>query len=340
MTQTNQQRSSAQNSRRSQNVPAQRPQSNQGQAIARLESNPLLMATDQWQRLESLALRFYKSGCAPKCLANVEAVLIVMLKGNEMGLPPMYAAENIAVVNGKATIGGQAMLRLIYERARGVKVEFHTEPAKQNTECEISIQRPGHEPVRLIFTMEDAKRAGLASKQPWQQYPRMMLRWRAVAECARIAVPDVIAGLYLHEELGANVDAEGNIVEAEFTRVKVEAKPAEAPSNVVSIDEVPQSVLEAPESAFTAGETIYPPAMSPQAGELMARYRIPFKFTGMTEANTHKGKLISEIPVAELATAVLELGNFYHEKGLQVPQDAALFIAQANDILEKAAVST
>jgi len=58
------------------------------------------------------------------------------------------------------------------------------------------------EPVTKTFSVEDAKRAGLWQKPgPWTDYPKRMLAMRARAFALRDAFPDVLAGLYLREEI-------------------------------------------------------------------------------------------------------------------------------------------
>jgi hypothetical protein len=49
--------------------------------------------------------------------------------------------------------------------------------------------------------MEQAKRAGLATKDVWKQYPRAMLRARVVSEGIRTIFPGVLGGLYTPEEV-------------------------------------------------------------------------------------------------------------------------------------------
>src|SRR5690606_6797084 len=53
------------------------------------------------------------------------------------------------------------------------------------------------------FTVEDAKRADLLSKDPWKKYPRAMLFNRALTEGARVYCPDIYFGngIYCPEEL-------------------------------------------------------------------------------------------------------------------------------------------
>ena len=232
----------------------------QQHVVKRVETNPLLMLSEQWTRLEALSERAFRSGILPKYVDCKEKAFIIALKGVELGLSPMYAMEHVVVVNGKATIDGQAMLRLIYERVPGARVDFVTPVERQNDECEVEMARPGQKPQKFRFAMDDARRAGLLSKPgPWQQYPRQMLKWRAVSEGARTVFPDAIAGLYLPEEMGAkSVSEQGEIIEAEFSpappiqQESPKAQEVGAASTTPSATESPAPTPEAP-SANTNG---------------------------------------------------------------------------------------
>jgi hypothetical protein len=58
------------------------------------------------------------------------------------------------------------------------------------------------EVVSRKFSAQDAKKAGLLNKAgPWTQYPDRMLQMRARGFCARDAVPDVLRGMYVREEM-------------------------------------------------------------------------------------------------------------------------------------------
>jgi hypothetical protein len=67
--------------------------------------------------------------------------------------------------------------------------------------------------------------------QPWERFPRAMLRARAIAEAVRIACPEVLHGaIYTPEELGAVVDQEGNPV---ITVERADGPPVEQAATVV-----------------------------------------------------------------------------------------------------------
>jgi hypothetical protein len=83
----------------------------------------------------------------------------------------------------------------------------------------------------LLCTLKDGQpysRSKNGKPQSWEKYPQNMLKWRALAECARDACEEALMGMhYLAEELGAEVDSDGAplVVTAEATRV--DQRPAD-----------------------------------------------------------------------------------------------------------------
>jgi hypothetical protein len=94
--------------------------------------------------------------------------------------------------------------------------------------CTVMMKRRGRQPHTETFTYTDATALGLTGKDNYKKQPAVMLRWRAVAACARIVFPDVILGLYTPDEMGANVnvteDGGMEVVNAETGEI-VDAAP-------------------------------------------------------------------------------------------------------------------
>lgn len=163
----------------------------------------LMPSQGDWSTMMQMADTLIKSGLAPEAIRTPQAALIIMEKGREMNLPPLYALSNIAVIKGKPVAGAELLLAVIY-RDHGdnaIKVT-HTD----NTLCTVAYKRrawDGHQ--EYSFTIEDAKAAGLTGNQTWQKYPAAMLRARCISAVARLAFPDSIGGLYTPDELGADV---------------------------------------------------------------------------------------------------------------------------------------
>lgn len=128
------------------------------------------------QSLEE-ALRFAdmlsKSSMVPKDYqGNPANCVIAMQWGMEIGLQPLQAMQNIAVINGRPAIWGDAMLAIV--RGSGLLEYIAEDP--DDAGCTCTVKRKGEPEVVRTFTLEDAKRAGLAGKQgPWQQHPRRMM---------------------------------------------------------------------------------------------------------------------------------------------------------------------
>ena len=103
-------------------------------------------------------------------------VLVAIQWGMEIGLQPMQAMQNIAVINGRPSIWGDAMIALV--RACPA-FEYITE-TQTDREATCVIKRKGEPEAVRTFSMEDAKKAGLMGKSgPWTQYPKRMMQMRA-----------------------------------------------------------------------------------------------------------------------------------------------------------------
>ena len=140
-----------------------------------------------------------KSSIVPKDYqGNAGNVLAAVQWGMEIGLQPLQAMQNIAVINGRPSIWGDAMLAIV--RGSGLLEYIEEEPTDEGCTC--TIKRKGEEPVTRSFTVQDAKKAGLAGKTgPWQQYQKRMLQMRARAYALRDVFPDVLRGVSIAEEV-------------------------------------------------------------------------------------------------------------------------------------------
>ena len=138
-----------------------------------------------------------KSNMVPKDYqGNPANCIIAMQWGMEIGLQPLQAMQNIAVINGRPAIWGDAMLAIV--RGSGLLERITEDPTDAGCTC--TVKRKGEPEVVRTFTLEDAKRAGLAGKQgPWQQHPKRMMQMRARAFALRDVFPDVLRGVHIAE---------------------------------------------------------------------------------------------------------------------------------------------
>lgn len=167
---------------------------------------------DEWPMVRQQADMLVKTGFLPPTIKTPEQAVAIMMKGRELGVPPMYALSNIAVISGKPACTAELMLALLY-RDHGDAALQVTETTAQR--CAAAYKRRGwREAQTFAFTIEDAKTAGLSGGN-WAKYPAAMLRARCISAIARMAFPDSIGGMYTAEELGAAVNGEtGEILDA------------------------------------------------------------------------------------------------------------------------------
>lgn len=168
-----------------------------------------------------------KSGMAPKNVDTPEAITIAIQMGMELGLSPMAAIQNIAVINGRPAIWGDAQLAVCRASAhwdeKGFSESWEGEEGKDDFRAIVSVQRKGGNPCVRTFSVRDAKTAQLWGKQgPWSQYPKRMLQMRARSYALRDTFGDVLRGFHSVEEVrdGGLKEVEGAVIETAPTAVE------------------------------------------------------------------------------------------------------------------------
>lgn len=146
-----------------------------------------------------------KAGFAPKG-STAESLTLAMLEGASIGLNPLQAVQGISVVNGRPALWGDALVAVVKGSPvfGGERIEaIADERNPDRSGVRVTVWRKGDEENAHAeqFTIGDAKRAGLWGKPgPWTQYPRTMLRHRAVALAYRQTFADVLKGVRYAEE--------------------------------------------------------------------------------------------------------------------------------------------
>lgn len=179
----------------------------------------------------ALAQQLAASNLLPEQYRKQPANLIWAIQyAQALGVHPMTAITGIAVINGRPTASAQLIGGLV--RRAGHKLRVETSDTRA-VAIVIRADDPDFE-FRAEWTIERARKAGLGDRGPWRQYPAAMLAARAITEVARMAAPESLFGIiYTAEELGADVDDEGSILDATVvaapTTVQAEVvHPAEA----------------------------------------------------------------------------------------------------------------
>lgn len=158
---------------------------------------------------------------------------VKVLAGQEMGFGAFASMTGIYIIQGKPSVGANLM-------ASAVKAN----PKYDYRIKEISEEKCSIEYFEMVdgkkesigvstFTIQEARKAGVKNLE---KFARNMLFARAMSNGIRWYCPDVFAGnvTYTPEELGAEVDGEGNVVKVE-----------PAPQTAVPQIEAQEAIVEA-----------------------------------------------------------------------------------------------
>lgn len=150
-------------------------------------------------------------------------ILVAAMTGRTFGWDVMTAMRNGHVIEGTWALRPEAMLGLIRKAGHSVNGTMGPTAAKiHGKRCDTGDE------LEVEFTIDNAVTANLCQLRegkpyarsdrgkvlPWEQYPQAMCWWRAVAMLARALFSDVTLGMsYTPEELGATVDADGEVID-------------------------------------------------------------------------------------------------------------------------------
>jgi len=209
-----------------------------------------------------------RSKLAPKGMESQEAIVVALQMGAEIGLPPMGSIQNIAVINGRPSIWGDAAKAVVMGTGLCERFEewFEGKPFEADFKAVCEVHRKGYtRPTRQEFSVADAKTAGLWAKSgPWQQFPKRMLQMRARGFAARDAFPDALRGLLLAEEARdaaprVSIDAEVESVTQGSTAPPVATKAASVKEK---LGRKKQQIEATPETASVVEEEIIAPEVT------------------------------------------------------------------------------
>lgn len=153
-----------------------------------------------------------------------------ILAGRELGYGPFASASGIHVIKGKPSLGANLMASAVKNHP---KYDYRVRQL-DDSGCVVEFFENGESLGKSKFTTKDAQTAGLTGNDNWKKYARNMFFARAMSNGVRWYCPDVFAGnaVYVPEELGAETDEEGNVVDVDWHSVEpVDPDPKPQPQS-------------------------------------------------------------------------------------------------------------
>lgn len=233
-------------------------------------------------------------------------VLVAVQMGMELGLKPMAAIQNIAVINGRPSIYGDVLLGLVKTHPQFDGIVETLDKATMTATCEI--RRRGHAMVVRTFSKADAEKARLWGKEgPWTHYPERMLLMRARGFACRDQFPDALRGISLREEAQdiAEKEVSGEVLQPPVMQPRaVEHVDKEIDEAVGRIEQAVARVKSTRQVDKETGELTDGPALiTPPALRILTKQLADRELT--EEFNKHFGIADpSELPMAKVNDAM------------------------------------
>lgn len=261
----------------------------------------LILRPASFNELAQFANMAAKSAMVPPGFRNKpEDIMLAVQMGSELGLAPMQSLQNVAVINNRPSVWGDALIGLCRASPLCEDIAERIEGEGDNMVAVCTAKRRGATPVTVRFAVADAKKAGLWGKAgPWQQYPQRMLQMRARGFALRDAFPDLLKGLITAEE-ARDIPADksdtftGPTIEARAEVVTPEPEPAPRPKWMAIADAF---------AAVTTAQDYY--EVLDREGERIAWLKTnkPEAFTVVDTARAAAAERMQDAPVAEAQQA-------------------------------------
>lgn len=169
------------------------------------ENNQNIFMPKSFEQAERCADMIARSSlCPPAFKGKAGDVFIAMQMGSEIGLSPMQAIQNIAVINGRPCVYGDAALAVVraHKHCESITEWIEGSFSQKNAVAYCSVKRRGQQEQIRSFSYEQASKAQLLTKAGvWQQYPERMLQMRARGFAIRDSFPDALRGINIAEEI-------------------------------------------------------------------------------------------------------------------------------------------
>ncbi len=243
------------------------------------------------EQFRELSVILANSGLVPKDYqGKPDDCFVAMMYGAELGIPPLQAMQDIAVINGKPGIYGDILLAILYSSPLFDDASFDEswegEYPNDNFKaiCTMGRRLPDGtvKTITREFSVADAKLAKLWGKAgPWTNYPRRQIQWKPRWWTARDLFTDLLRGARSAEDL-IEIETEYEVIESEpagETRSKTVAE--KMADKATSLDE--EKVDKA------TGEVTEPEPEAPSDEDLNGQKITPAVLDSLTTCGTECG---------------------------------------------------
>lgn len=186
---------------------------------------------DRWNYAQAMAQAadLVPKGMRTNGVPSPGKIFYTFETGAMLGIHPVAAIQGVNVIEGKPTLSPALMSAVIRRAGHIIRVKVTGQLADLSLQATAELIRSDDPDFTfsVTWTIEKAQRAGLLTvvdgairarsergqPLPWEKYTEALLKARALSEVCREGATDALMGVaYVPEELGANVDEQGEII--------------------------------------------------------------------------------------------------------------------------------
>lgn len=235
------------------------------------------------------------TGMVPKQYqGKPEDAAVAIQWGIEIGLQPLQSLQNIACINGTPSLWGDALVALV--KGSGLCEYLTTEWDEQTKTATVRTKRKGEPEEARSYSLEDAKSAGLAGRQTYQQHGRRMISARARSHVLRDVYADLLKGFQIRE---VAEEDEQNMNSSRFERDITPTETAIESKSTLS------NIINAGKQAAT--EAVPEPTPAEETGELSG---MAADFMAAIDECVSMAELEKVAPLISTAYTAGDLGEF------------------------------
>jgi hypothetical protein len=152
----------------------------------------------------ALAKIFYDSKIFD--VTSVSQVVVKILAGREMGLSPIQSMSSVYILDNKVGYEVKVLLGVLKKSGRYdyTSTFLYDDKGILHT-CIVKFYKTGQDDKRVAlgestFSLVDVAKLGLQDKSYYQNYPDLMLFYRAASKGIKMFCPDVLDGAAMYED--------------------------------------------------------------------------------------------------------------------------------------------
>ena len=291
-------------------------------AVVVHDRGPMTMETVQMMKALSTEFINLKGQAIPRSIQTPQMAMAIMTLGHELGIQPMTAFANIAVINGVTQPMAQLMMGVTRARDPSARFTFPKLSLEEGVTCCL-MRDSFSEPICYSATLDTVPKA--IQKNVWLSHPLDMLTWYCVKRVCRLGASDLIMvgaaipGIEVEEEAPVTVSEAPRtfkqVTEAAAAQLAEEVDPADM-SEPLPVAHVGEAKLA---TTPPLADDPVTPAMPPEPVEAKLEPAPAPEQAQLESAPSESTPMAAEIPEDEYATAIAGVNEALKTHRLKLP---------------------